>query len=694
MKPSATIHKIAFWIITATVFLTPLFFLPVTSDFYEFNKQILLFIVSSVLFILLSVSFILDRQVRLVKSPLGLPLLAILAVWLGSTFFKSPNYFDAFFESGQTGTYVALILFFFSAINLLRTKKETDTVLYAYLSSLGLLAVVTILWASGLASGIINISWLKLPVWSPTGNPLASIILLATSIPFAITTLVREKGNSPKSLILSVLLFLSVIAGGLMGYRLFRPGSEYQPLFLSQQDSWAIALESLKVSPLTGSGPATYLSDFSGYRPLTYNLGTNWAVRFSSASNYYLHLLTITGILGLVAYLFLVTRTVSLLRHVTHSSSESPFHALALSSIISALFLFILQLFIPPVMVVIFATFFLLTLAIASLRQLGSPLVTEANIDIVAATESGARTPILPWVSLFFSLVIAIPVFFFTYQAFAAETFFQKALTAAAANQGKTTYDNLIEAIRLNPYKDTYRVAYSQTNLLLANSIAGNANLTQDDRSTVAQLVQQSIREGKNAVSLNPTKVTNLENLAGIYRNLLGFADGADAWAIAAYQEAINVDPVNPNLRIALGGVQYALKNYDEAIKDFQAAADLKPNLANAYYNLAAAYREKGDLQNAVTAMQQVVTLVDPSSSDYTQAQSELTDLKKKLGTTAPAAVTPAPQQSELQAPKPLPTAAVKPPLELPSDLGPNVSTTPAPTPTISSPTVPPTPKP
>ncbi len=190
-------------------------------------------------------------------------------------------------------------------------------------------------------------------------------------------------------------------------------------------------------------------------------------------------------------------------------------------------------------------------------------------------------------------------------------------------------------------------------------------------------MVQQAIREAKNAVTLNPTKVTNVENLAGIYQNLLNFAQGADEWSVASYRQAVLLDPTNPNLRISLGGIFYARKNYDEAIRLFQQAADLKPNYANAYYNMSAAYKEKKDYQNAYLAMQNVVNLIDKTTPDFLKAQGELEDLSKLIG--AQTAVPSQPVKSELEAPKALPSPKVNPPLNLPSDLGPQVTTTPAP---------------
>lgn len=673
MKLTTALQKVGIGIIVASTFLIPLLFLPVTSEFYDYNKQMFLILAASALVLLWVGTFIGDKQVRITRNPYSLPLLGFAASWLASAFLRSPNYADAFFDPNQAGTFVALVFFFIAAVNLVRSKKEVETIFHTMVASVSVVAFLAIIWASGLGEKIAPAAFMQNPVWTPVGNPFSTLVVLGSFVPFLITFLVREKANSAKSLILSISLFLCVVGSGLLAYRMFRPGSQYRPLFLTQQVSWSIALESMKNSPLLGTGPATYYNSFTQFRPLNFNLRPEWAVRFSSATNWYLQVLSVLGIFGLATYALIVLRTVRFLAQTVRAGSESSLNTIALASAAASTIIFGLQFLLPPSLTLFFITFVMLVMLVVSAKLLGFSSVHDANIDIVAHSDSGHRTAILPWIALILAVAAIAPSVFFAGRAYAAETLFQKALTAAAANQGKETYDTLISTIRVNPYKDTYHVAYSQTNLLLANSIASKQNLTDEERNTVAQLIQQAIREAKNAVALNPTKVSNLENMAAVYRNLLDFAQGADVWTVASYREAIKLDPINPNLRIALGGVYYATKNYDEAIRLFTQAVDLKPNLANAHYNLAAAYIAKGDNQAALNSLQNVLNLVDRNSPDYQQAQAEFEELKKKVGQNAsPSNASTAPAKTELEAPKAQPSPKVNPPFTLPSELGPS----------------------
>jgi len=232
-------------------------------------------------------------------------------------------------------------------------------------------------------------------------------------------------------------------------------------------------------------------------------------------------------------------------------------------------------------------------------------------------------------------------------------------LIAADANKGADTYNLQIKTINLNPNIDRYHLAYSTTNLALASSLSTQTDLTDQDKQTITQLVQQAVSEARTATQLNPNKSSAWANLANIYRQLINFAEGADNFSIAAYTRAVQLDPANPQLRLDFGSLLYSLKRWDEAVARFQEAAQLKPDFANAYYNLSHAFQDQEKFLEAYQAMQSVVSLVPADSADAQKVQTELTDLQAKLPpttaaeTTAPAANSAA----QLTEPSPLPAA-------------------------------------
>jgi tetratricopeptide (TPR) repeat protein len=270
------------------------------------------------------------------------------------------------------------------------------------------------------------------------------------------------------------------------------------------------------------------------------------------------------------------------------------------------------------------------------------------------------------------SILAMLPIFvgiaalgYFGGRAVYAETTFNQGLMALTKNDGKTTYDLVRKAITLNPYVDRYHATYAQINLALARTVATKQQVTDEDKTTIAQLVQQAIREGKATVTLNPQRAGNWELLAKTYQSIMPFAQGADAFAIQTFNQAIVLDPINPNLRISQGGIFYALGRFDEAIRVFELAVISKPNLANAHYNLAMAYKEKGEIEKAITSMTNVVALVNKDSNDYQVAKTELENLEKRRATPATGEAETLVPPQEAEAP------IVKPPVELPSDANP-----------------------
>jgi hypothetical protein len=371
----------------------------------------------------------------------------------------------------------------------------------------------------------------------------------------------------------------------------------------------------------------------------------------------------------------------------------------------------LLQFLLPPTIITWWLFSAVLILYVFELRTLKGTGVDDFTLSLatkdVRATDITGPTDIfssprinqyLPQIVATVIIIILIPALYFSGRVIAADLTYKNALDAISGNLGTPAYNLLISAINLNPYMEAYHLTYSQLNLALANSIAGKGDLTETDRNTISQLIQQAIREGKAAIALNPGKVTNWENLAVLYRNLINFAQGADQWAIAASTQSVALSPTDPNLRLSLGRLYFSLADYDNAVLFFNQAAALKPDWPNAHYNLAAALKEKKNLSSAVTELQTTLSLLPSNSADAAQLKNELDSLEKAIAATASAgAPTKASEPTTssktttgsagLSAPTPIPSPIIKPPLELGNESAPPASPTPEPTytPTVTS---------
>jgi len=644
--------KIISWLIIGFIFLIPLFFLPFTADLYEFNKNILLLIITGILLILWLLKMAISGKFIFQKTWLDLPVLVFAGTFIISTVINSTNKWETLWLPGSTGTIFFLTLFYFLLTNNIK-EELISKCLRALGISASLLALLAIYQFVGLKIGESSLFPAFIKSLTLAGSLISLATFLLTILILSGTRIYFDFKNSKRSPWFSYITTFFILTGLVIScYQLF---STAKPLLLPFGTAWAIAVDSFKNWRLFlfGVGPSSFLNAFSQSRPIVYNLSNLWSIRFIYSSDYYLHLLTTVGILGFGAFIWIIINTFKIQLKLQGKAREQ------------SLFLFIPLLAVFVILALIFHNFLVLFSLYLLLALFSTSLSSQAKY--VESSKVAAWAIFIP------VTLVTLAGFYFISQVYGADVYFKKSLNALAKNDGTSTYNLQIKAINLNPFNDTYRLAYSQTNLSIAYSLTNKSNLSDQDRQNITTLVQQAIKESKAAVNLNQTKIVNWENLAGIYRQLINFAQGADQWTITALSQAIKLDPNNPNLKLTLGGIYYALKNYDEAIRLFQQTVEIKPNFANGYYNLAAAYREKGDFKKAHEAMQITLSFVPQTSEDYTKAKIELDELAKKVSqkeATQSAQPQTQPQNTEqpLIEPEPFPSPVITPPIELPEN--------------------------
>ncbi|MCL5432302.1 MAG: hypothetical protein M1484_04415 [Patescibacteria group bacterium] len=444
---------------------------------------------------------------------------------------------------------------------------------------------------------------------------------------------------------------LTVATLGALGASLYELYKN-RPVLLPIDAGWKTAtgvLSQTPLGPLLGVGPGNFVDAFTAYKPASLNSLPIWNLRFTVSSNFYFYLLSTVGLLGLGAFLLLVFKLVRAANRRLSSGVTGSQEKGIIASLAAALILF---LFLPAPAVAIIAFAAILALFIVNLRVSGN--ATFVSDDPRLLSSIGQKQ---------FALVIALVILaastFFLGKDVLADYYFQQSLVAAAANAGTQTYNLQIKAIQLNPDNDAYQLTYSQTNLALANALASQPNLSDEQKQTVLTLVQQSIQAGRNGVTLAPNRAADWENLALIYRNLINFAQGADQFAIASENQAVSLDPTNPRLRLDLGGIYFLLKDYQSAGQIFAQAVNLKDDYANAHYNLAQAEKELKLTDQAKIQLKQAANLIcaDPNSADCQKVTAEITGLN-------------APAPAPVATPSALSNAKTEPPAVIASPSG------------------------
>ncbi len=661
---SSRLNSISSYILYLVLFVTPLFFIPVLADIFDLPKQSFFLIASLLATICYLLQYLGSKKISFTRSIFDLPI-ALLPIVAIASALLSPNKFASL--GADPVIFLAGAVFFFALVQKTTSEKNllsaTKVILWSG-ALLGLWSIIQIIYSvvsSQLVVPTVLTAYFN-PAFSPTGSILSQAILLGVLLPIAIGTVSQSVKKKDLGFSLAISLVLIVFGLTISLFTLYNN----RPILLPVDTGWKIATGTLGqslTSAFVGASPAHFIDSFTLYKPIEFNNSLFWNLRFVTSSNLYFYILTTTGILGLSAFLWLAISVAKTAKKRLESGVAGSFETGLLISLIVALVIFLV---LPAPMVSLFTFWVVLGLFVANLHLTGNTKFVFEKSD--STDTSSWQKPVL----IIGTLAIFVGSSYFLGRLILADYHFASSLRAAAANRGSETYNQQIQALTFNPWNENYRVSYSQTNLALANALAAQPNLSDQQKQTVLALVQQSIRESRNAVSLEPRRSNDWENLSLIYRNLINFAQGADQFAIATQNQAINFDPTNPRLRLDLGGIYFSLKDFQSAAQVFSQAASLKPDFANAHYNLAQALKELKLKDQALQQLQLTSTLVcvNKNSADCQKVTAEVTALGGTQSAT-PSAIQGSPEPLATPAANTnLPKAATKPPAVVSSPSG------------------------
>lgn len=671
------------YILLVLVFFLPISVLAISPNPFVVPKLAILVFGIFLFLIVRAVKIIISGKLDFNVGAFDLPVAIIALSYILSTYLRTPNKMESLLLPGSTTALVgAAVLYYLT--NQLKSEDKRSLSFSLFASSV-VFSFITLVAFSGVVSKISQFpALLRSNGFTPEGGYLPSAIFLTTVLPMGIGLFISEKRASLKTL-----LGVSVVVVGLgvmISVYNILPGSQFTPRFPGAATSWSVAVDALKESPILGVGPGNYLTAFNRFRPIVYNTTDLWAVKFATAGNFVFTLMTEAGLLaaaGMILLLFVVYKTA---RRDLKEQKLVNWGFAAVASLVSLVLMALSLLFLPATVLII-VLFFIYLALYSKVKHTSLKLITQGAEGESSGSIAASRFP---------ALLITIPVIagvvFGSYRAvqiLVAEYRYKVSLDALAANDASKTYDTMRLAIRTNPYVDRYHASFARVNLVLANAIAQRAQqqqegtevtISESDRASITTLVQQAISEGKSTVALNPLRSGNWEILGETYRAVMPLAQGADAFAIQSYRQAIALDPLNPNLRIILGGIHFGRQDFETAARILELAVATKPDHANARYNLAFALQENGELDRAISEMTAVLSLITKKdSADFQAAQKALSDMQAKKEAQGATGEQLTPPQ-EAQEP------VLEPPLDLPegseppeAPLSPTPTTTPTP---------------
>ena len=638
------------------VFLMPLFFLPWTSNILAFNKQALLvFLVFISLFSWLLESLT-QGKITLNMSRLNIPVILFLAITGISTWFSAYRY-GSFWGwplsiSSSFLTTLCFVLLYFLIINVFKKKEILGILLWLVISSSiaalfgGLqlfgkfllpfdfsqinsfntvgtvnslaifLAVLLPLFLTlyfissrliksllGIFSLIVLAMLLIINFWT------AWVVLLVGSIVILVFGISRRENFKANWLTLPmVFLVISVFFGV---FRIGIPGLPTTPLEISpsQTASFNIAKQALKENPILGSGPGTFVYNYSKFKTETINQTAFWAVRFSAAASDIIDMLITGGILGFISFLtILIVFFIVILKKLIQKkekdnleikgvSKEAQFYDWILGlGLLASWLSIVVSMFLYPANLCVKFLFWILNACFIVLIE---DKTKTWNL------EPSSMASIAVSFLFILILILGIGLFFMEGQRYLAEVRYQQGITAWRDGNNTEAVTYLLSAnSHTGGKQDNYWRDLSQIYLLRAQEELQKETPAEELSKIVPVLVSNAVNSAKASVDAAPNNVANWTVRGFVFRQVTNVIEGAGEWAVTSYEKALELEPNNPYIVTEIGRVYLAQEEIGKSKEQFEKALEFKSDYAAARFQIALGYVREDRINEAIAEME------------------------------------------------------------------------------------------
>lgn len=731
-----TCEKISKGSIYLLAFLLPIFFLPWTANALDFNKQALLIVLVFISLFAWLLKILISGKFNFCFNWVHLPIVVLFLVYLVSTIFSLWPYGSFWgwpqITSESLLSLLGLLILYFLVINIFE-KREIFYLVNLLIISGFLAIILGILQIFG--KFLFPFNFTKITAFNTIGGvnslgvftavllPLiivliivntklfwrvffivtavsSTIFLILVNFPIAwwlvmggsilIITFGTQKRDLFDTRWLILPMFFLALALFLSLFKYQLPGLPARPIeyFLTHRASFNISRQILKENPFFGSGPGTFVYDFSKYKSIDFNQSPFWNVRFEGGSSKILTLLSTTGILGVISFLALIgfflfygikslfKKTAGIVTRnfgVSHNSGririsikkESEEISPSVEEGINEIFLWKWRLGILISFVVLSIGYFLyqsnLTLDFVYFLLMASfiSLLLPDNPPLFIK-DGGKKEFLLKPSSLITLSVTFIFILVFIFglwiiilgeQRYIASANYLKGVKIWQEGRKIDALSYLVKAPSLNPKVDLYWQELSQAYLQSIDEVAKSKDLSHEEiNQRIQSFVENAVNSARAATKLNPKNVANWSVQGFIYQNLTGVVKETEDWAVKSYEEALNLEPTNAYFPTQAGisllkkvnflpqeEVAEREKILSEAQAQFKKAIELKPDYAPVHFQLAAIYQTQGKQAAAVEELEKArssapndiglafqLGLLYYQNKDYQKAQNEL----------------------------------------------------------------------
>lgn len=398
--------------------------------------------------------------------------------------------------------------------------------------------------------------------------------------------------------------------------------------------TWSVAKSVYADSALFGSGPSTFVTDWTLYKPEGVYLTEFWNTDFSFGIGFVPTIFITGGIFAGIALLVFVITVLIMSGVVFMRRTENPLmRYLAMSFASSTALLWVLAIVYVPGSVVLAYTF-------------AFTGVTIALFGMQARNAEAPSQPLLRGtavrVVLLAVAIIAAVVLLAYADKTTANVVSNRALVAANNN-------SLEKAERLSSFASTIdpspqhlqvraQVALAQARVAFDKVQNGTAEEKAAAQQNIQTYLANAVSFTQAAISAYNVDYSGYVFLGDIYANLIPLGvSGAYESAIATYEEAFSRAPEHPGIYLSEAYAAYANGDAQAAKQYTQSALETKGNYADAYYLLSNIALQENNLKDALVYTENTAVLapnnvevlyrlgvLQYSSGDYEKAAAVL----------------------------------------------------------------------
>lgn len=471
-------------------------------------------------------------------------------------------------------------------LEFLKTKK-IYTIFHYFL------LVVSVLFLS-----IINIPL----VWLFVGIFAVIIFVYSISMQYSGSRIVEESGKKSKfpfsSLAIILISLTFLILSNRIGASISRfisiPNNDIRPSVITTSQ---IAWKSIKHNPVFGTGPNTFVLDWSLWQPREIAQTIYWNTNFDSGFSLVSTFLITTGILGFLSILlFLVVFFIRGIQSIRVALQNPISNYFILTTFIISLYSWVAVIFYNP-------NILILMLAFASSGVLIGILVYKEVMPV--KTFSFLNDPRNSFFAILGLVVLMVSSLALTYiyiEKFISIIYFSKSInngnTMEILNKEESMLSNAISLDK----NDIYYRNLSQVYVSKINILSNDKTLSADViKSNLQQLINLAQSNASSAVSQNPKQYLNYLNLGDIYTALVPLqVENSYNSAVSAYIKASELAPNNPSIILSRASLEFINKNNEQARVLIKQALGIKANYTDAIFLLAQIETSEGNLGEAI----------------------------------------------------------------------------------------------